>query len=115
MKNQESTTAIAPEATPIKHSVFVAGYKEVKQKEVNRKTGEEQETVSIAIILKDVVAKNPLMKTKSNKTGTVFAATGMTLDEIKRQLPLGTPLVGAEWGSEIPTTFGGIYKVEGLI
>ena len=90
--------------------VFVAGYNEVVTLDRN-----DKEVKSIQIICKDKVCKNPIMAAKyagATMTGSIWATKGFTLEEVKKAAPLGSAVVGARWGAEIETQYGGVYEVE---
>lgn len=110
--NAADANAPAPKADAPK--VYIAGYKEIVTQRLNKKTGEMEDQTSIAIILKDVVSKNVWKKAKATRTGTTFAAPGLTVDHLLRIAPLGSVVPDATWGEEIPSQYGGIYKIEGL-
>lgn len=67
---------------------------------------------SIVVIVKDNYnRKNPLAKIKVNKTGSIFMNTGVTMEEAMEAYPKGSVVLGAQWGDEEPSQFGGIYTV----
>ena len=92
-------------ATPASEPVIVAGHKLITFEDGN---------TAVVVLCKNAISKNPLFKAKSTKTGSVRIADGITLDEIKTLLPLGTLLQEASWGAKRETEFEGVYEVEGL-
>lgn len=86
--------------------ILIAGFREVKQLDKNG-----NEVVSIALIVKDKVAKNAMLKSKASMTGTIWAAKGFELAEVKREFPIGSELKGYTWGEQRESEFGGIYNV----
>lgn len=90
-----------------KINTFVAGYSVVESED---KKG--RKSTSIALIVRDVVGRNPMIKVKANKSASVWLDKGFTLEEVKKEYPYGTPLQGFTWGAEIPSAFGGIYQLD---
>lgn len=70
---------------------------------------------SIVIIFKDRVNKNPLLAVRAERSGSLFAAKGVTLAEIQAEFPRGKHLVDASWGEAVENEkLQNVYYVEGL-
>lgn len=93
-----------------KITTFVAGYSVVNT--IDKK---DKPQTSIALLIRDVVGKNPMVKVKANKNGSLWLDKGFTIEEVKKAYPYGTPVMGYEWGSEVQSQFGGIYKLESVV
>lgn len=87
-------------------SVFVAGYTVVES--VDRKDRTQN---SIALIVRNKVGRNPMIKVSATHNGTLWIDKGFTLEEVKKAYPYGTPVIGYMFGEEVATQFGGVYKV----
>lgn len=73
------------------------------------------ENGSIAIIVKDKVSKNPLLSTKGvTHTGTLWAAKGSTIEEVKEAFPRGSSVAEvAAWGApKEDLKFEGVFEME---
>lgn len=87
-------------------NTFVAGYTTVET--IDKK---DRKSTSIALLIADKVGKNPMIKVKASKRGSLWLDKGFTLEEVKKEYPYGTPVTGYEWGDEVQSQYGGIYKL----
>lgn len=77
---------------------------------------DDKNKLNVYVIVKNAVAKDSRFKlqgkNKATKTGTIWAAAGMTLEEMKAEVPVATELKGFAWGEEKDTQYGGVFHIE---
>ncbi len=87
-------------------NTFVAGYSVVTNEDRKGKL-----VTNIALLVRDKVGKNPMIKVKATKAGSIWVDKGFTIEEVKKAYPYGTPIVGFKWGEEVPTEYGNVFKL----
>lgn len=84
--------------------VFVAGFSQVPQLDRNNKPTLDRDgkiVMSIAVIVRDKVNRNPMMRADHTKSGSIWIDKGFTIEEVKNVYPYGKRVQGYEWGDQV--------------